>query len=64
MKILYNGELSPCNISVNGILFKRWAKNEIRDIADDLAIKLVQDNKSFKVVLVKKQKDKKNQNNL
>ena len=49
VKIIYQGDLSPCSIKVYGATFKNWKTNEVRNIGEHEAEKLVRDNINFKV---------------
>jgi len=40
-KIIYKGVIDPCDIQVLGVKFRKWHKNEVRDIEEKYAEKLV-----------------------
>lgn len=50
VKVIYNGDMKVCRIKVHSALFKSWAKGEIKEISDNIAKKLLKDNKNFKLV--------------
>ena len=44
VKIKYKGHRDPCRIRVLGVLFDRWAKNEVKELPGRLARKLIENN--------------------
>lgn len=54
--------MNNCNVNVFGNTYFNWAKDEVRDLPDKYADKLIVDNKDFilesDVVVVKKSKIK------
>lgn len=53
-KIVYNGDISPCRIRLNGITFGDWKTGEVRDIPENLVNRILE-NENFKKVSEKKQ---------
>jgi len=49
-KVIYNGDVSPCNVKVPAGLIKEWKTGEIKSLRDRCADKLVSDNKNFKFI--------------
>lgn len=35
VKVIYNGDISPCRIRAGGFLFDKWEKNEVRDVPEE-----------------------------
>jgi len=62
LKVKYVGCMNNCNVNVFGNTYFNWAKDEVRDLPDKYADKLIVDNKDFilesDVVVVKKSKIK------
>lgn len=47
VKIKYNGDISPCNVTVYDTMFRNWKRDEIRELDEYSAEKLLKDNKNF-----------------
>lgn len=39
--------MDSCNVNVNGVFFSNWVKDEVRNLDEKLAKKLLFDNKDF-----------------
>ena len=50
VRVIYNGDVNPCNVKVYANLHKNWKTGEIRDLPGACAIKITKDNKNFKMV--------------
>ena len=47
VKIIYNGDVSPCRIKINNVTIKKWSTGEIKNLGVVEAEKLLKDNKNF-----------------